>query len=235
MNTFLPLQEFSPRLPLQEFSPRADSNHSVDGPPALPSLGFVVADGSLRPLSANHEAIAILLYPGALEPPHSFTEAFEKKIRSGLLRAQSLSSSQNTTNPVIQFKSGRREYLCRAFLLDHGSNKGISDAAAVLVVMERRVPGCLAMCQLTQQFHLTHREEEVLTLLLQGLSSKEMAGRMRISLNTVKAFIRLVMIKMGASSRSEIAATFLGMVLAKSDRVLSTNGAEIPRHHSKRP
>jgi DNA-binding CsgD family transcriptional regulator len=91
----------------------------------------------------------------------------------------------------------------------------------VLVMMERRVPGCLAMCQLTQRFHLTHREEEVLTLLLQGLSSKEMAGRMRISLNTVKAFIRLVMIKMGASSRSEIAATVLGMVLGKSDRVLS--------------
>jgi DNA-binding CsgD family transcriptional regulator len=226
MNTF---------VRLQEFSPRADSNHSVDGLPALPALGFVVADSSLRPLSANHEAIAILLYPGASEPPHSFTEAFEKKIRSGLLRAQRLSSSQNPTNPVIQFKSGRREYLCRAFLLDHESNKGISDAAAVLVVMERRASGCLAMCQLTQQFNLTHREEEVLTLLLQGLSSKEMAGRMRISLNTVKAFIRLVMIKMGASSRSEIAATVLGMVLAKSDRVLSTDGPEIPRHHAKRP
>jgi DNA-binding CsgD family transcriptional regulator len=223
MNTF---------LPLQEFSPRADSNLSVNGLPALPDLGFVVADSSLRPLSANHEAIAILLYPGALEPPHSFTEAFEKKIRSALLRPQSLSSSQNATNRVVQFKSGRREYLCRAFLLDHESNKGISDAAAVLVVMQRRVSGCFAMYQLTQQFHLTHREAEVLTLLLQGLSSKEMAGRMRISLNTVKAFIRLVMIKMGASSRSEIAATVLGMVLAKSDGVLSSNSDEIPRHHS---
>jgi DNA-binding CsgD family transcriptional regulator len=134
--------------------------------------------------------------------------------------------------PAIQFKSGRREYLCRAFPLDHESNKGISDAAAVLVVLQRRVSGCFAMYQLTQQFHLTHREAEVLTLLLQGLSSKEMAGRMRISLNTVKAFIRLVMIKMGASSRSEIAATVLGMVLAKSDGVLSSNGDEIPRHHS---
>jgi DNA-binding CsgD family transcriptional regulator len=225
MNTF---------LPLQEFSPRADSNLSVDGLPALPALGFVVADSSLRPLSANHEAIAILLYPGALEPPRSFTEAFEKKIRSGLLRAKNFSSRQNATNPVIQFKSGRREYLCRAFLLDHESNKGISDAAAVLVVMERQVSGSLATYQLTEQFHLTHREAEVLTLLLQGLSSKEMADRMRISLNTVKAFIRLVMIKMGASSRSEIAATVLGIVLAKSDGVLSKNGPEIPRHHSKR-
>jgi DNA-binding CsgD family transcriptional regulator len=224
MNTF---------LPLQEFSPRGDGNNSVDGLPALPALGFVVADASLRPVSANHEAIAILLYPGTPEPPHSFTEAFEKKIRRSLLRAQSLSSTRNTTDPVIQFKSGRREYLCRAFLLDYESTKGISDAAAVLIVMERRVSGRLAMCEITQQFHLTHREEEVLTLLLQGLSTKEMADRMRISLNTVKAFLRLVMIKMGASSRSEIAATVLGMVLAKSDTVLRTSGCEIPRKHSK--
>jgi DNA-binding CsgD family transcriptional regulator len=226
MNTF---------LPLQESSARADSNNTVDRMPALPALGFVVADASLRPLSANHEAIAILLYPGALEAPHSFTEAFEKKIRRSLLRARSLSSGQNATNPVIQFKSGRREYLCRAFLLDHESNRGISNAAAVLIVMERRVSGCLAVCQITQRFHLTHREEEVLRLLLQGLSSKEMAGRMRISLNTVKAFIRLVMIKMGASSRSEIAATVLGMVLAKPDTVLRTSGCEIPWQNTKHP
>jgi DNA-binding CsgD family transcriptional regulator len=226
MNTF---------LPLQEFSPRADVHHFADGLPALSALGFVVADASLRPLSANHEAIAILLYPGALEAPHSFAEAFEKKIRRGLLRAQSVSSSQNATHPVIQFKSGRREYLGRAFLLNHENNNGISNAAAVLIVMERRVSGCLAVCQITQQCHLTHREEEVLTLLLQGLSSKEMAGRMRISLNTVKAFIRLVMIKMGASSRSEIAATVLGMVLAKPNTVLRTSGCEIPRQNTKRP
>ena len=226
MNTF---------FPLQEFSPRADVRHSADRLPALPALGFVVADASLRPLSANHEAIAILLYPGALEAPYSFAEAFEKKIRRSLLRAQSVSSSQNATHPVIQFKSGRREYLGRAFLLNHENKNGISNEAAVLIVMERRVSGCLAVCQITQQFHLTHREEEVLKLLLQGLSSKEMAGRMRISLNTVKAFIRLVMIKMGASSRSEIAATVLGMVLAKPDTVFRTNGCETPWQRAKRP
>jgi DNA-binding CsgD family transcriptional regulator len=222
-------------LPLQEFSTRADAHTSPDGQPALPALGFIVANASLRPLSANHEAIVILLYPEALEPPHSFAEAFEKKIRRSLLRAQSVSSSQGATNSVIQFKSGRREYLCRAFLLDHENKNGISNAAAVLIVIERRVSGCLAVCQITQQFHLTHREEEVLTLLLQGLSSKEMAGRMQISLNTVKAFIRLVMIKMGASSRSEIAATVLGMVLAKPDTVFRTNGCEIPWQRAKRP
>ena len=40
--------------------------------------------------------------------------------------------------------------------------------------------------------------------LIQGLSSKEIAYRMNISPNTVKAFFRLVMLKMEVSNRSGI-------------------------------
>jgi DNA-binding CsgD family transcriptional regulator len=49
----------------------------------------------------------------------------------------------------------------------------------------------------------------VLEYLLKGLSGKEMAIRMNISPNTVKAFVRLIMIKMGVSSRSAIVARAL--------------------------
>jgi hypothetical protein len=41
--------------------------------------------------------------------------------------------------------------------------------------------------------------------LLQGLTSKEIANRMNISVNTVKAFLRLIMVKMNVSTRSGIA------------------------------
>jgi DNA-binding CsgD family transcriptional regulator len=56
---------------------------------------------------------------------------------------------------------------------------------------------------------LTQREQETVKLLLQGLTSKEIAVRMEISANTVKAFVRLVMIKMGVSTRSGIAGKFV--------------------------
>jgi DNA-binding NarL/FixJ family response regulator len=39
---------------------------------------------------------------------------------------------------------------------------------------------------------------------VQGLSSKEIADRMNISSNTVKTFLRLIMIKMGVSSRMAV-------------------------------
>jgi DNA-binding CsgD family transcriptional regulator len=41
-------------------------------------------------------------------------------------------------------------------------------------------------------------------LLFQGLTNKEVAQRMRISPHTVKALVRLVMAKMGVSTRSGI-------------------------------
>ena len=83
----------------------------------------------------------------------------------------------------------------------------------MVVVLERAISASCVVSQISAQFRLTRREQQAVTLLLQGLSNKEMAERLGISANTVKAFLRLVMIKMGASSRSGIAAKVLGLVL----------------------
>jgi DNA-binding NarL/FixJ family response regulator len=45
--------------------------------------------------------------------------------------------------------------------------------------------------------------------LLQGLSDKEIAERMKVSPNTVKAFLRLIMLKMEVTSRAEIVAKIM--------------------------
>jgi len=70
--------------------------------------------------------------------------------------------------------------------------------------MERVQQGSLLVSAMGNQFHLTCREKEIVTLLSEGLTSKEIAGRMRISSNTVKAFLRQIMSKMGVSNRSGI-------------------------------
>jgi DNA-binding CsgD family transcriptional regulator len=58
--------------------------------------------------------------------------------------------------------------------------------------------------RLVQQFKLTPREREALLLLAEGLTSKEIACRMNISPHTVRAFLHLIMIKLGVSTRSGI-------------------------------
>ncbi len=194
----------------QKFRLPGESGTSSAWPPVF---GLLVADASLKLLFANHEAIAILTYP---EPSlQTLADLFHKKVRPGLVSAQSSLRNGNHTNLIMKLKSGRRTYFCRAFLLD--SNGKGSGGTATLILLERGMSGPLALSQVSQQFRLTHREQQAVALLLQGLSSKEMAENMGISANTVKAFLRMATIKMGVSSRSGIVTKVLGLVLSSNN------------------
>ena len=50
---------------------------------------------------------------------------------------------------------------------------------------------------------LTHREIEVLHLLVEGLTNKEIAQRLAISEHTVKFHVNAIMTKLGAATRTE--------------------------------
>ena len=78
------------------------------------------------------------------------------------------------------------------------------------ILLERHTSGVDALNELTHQFDLTGRESEMVSLLMEGLTSKEIANRMQISPNTVKAFLRLVMLKMDVSPRSGIVGKIVG-------------------------
>jgi DNA-binding CsgD family transcriptional regulator len=71
-------------------------------------------------------------------------------------------------------------------------------------MIERKSSGSATIAEISERFGLTAREQETVQFLRQGFTSKEIAQRMNISPNTVKAFIRLVMVKMGVSTRSGI-------------------------------
>jgi len=66
-----------------------------------------------------------------------------------------------------------------------------------------------AIYEVAAKYHLTDREQEALRGISMGLTSKEVATRMNISPNTVKAFLRLIMIKMGVTTRAGIVANLL--------------------------
>ncbi len=57
-------------------------------------------------------------------------------------------------------------------------------------------------------YNLTKRETEILLLLIEGLSYKEIASHSFISMATINTHIRNVYDKLGIHSRSEIAAKF---------------------------
>lgn len=162
------------------------------------AAGLLVMDSSLSLVSFNTEAMQILSYPGNIENLAGSEILLTEKIRSSLI------AKQLSREPVFvrQFRSGRRRYFCRAFVID-SHNRSISENS-IVVLLERSPSGFVPWSQLCQQFKLTKREQEVLGHLLQGMSSRGIANRMSVSPNTVKAFLRLIMIKMGVSSRTEV-------------------------------
>ena len=171
--------------------------------------GFLLLDKSLAPVASNHEAIRILTYPNLPERIKRIDVFLSDKIRAGLVSRQ----ASNGLDFVKDFKSGKRKYICRSFLVDSNGNgskgsKGMPLLTALL--FERCSSGTVALQQIGQEFELTQREKETVELLIQGLTSKEIATRMTISPNTVKAFLRIVMVKMGVSTRSGILGKVIG-------------------------
>ena len=53
---------------------------------------------------------------------------------------------------------------------------------------------------------LTNREQEVLTLIVNGASNNEVGFRLQISQSTVKTYVRNIFTKLGVSSRAEAVA-----------------------------
>ncbi len=97
-----------------------------------------------------------------------------------------------------QLTSGRRRYRCRAIPV------ALQGQRHTVLLIERTSSKLSALSHSVDEYHLTPREQETATLLAKGLTNKKIAARMGVSVNTVKAFIRFVMLKVGVSTRTGI-------------------------------
>lgn len=168
--------------------------------------GFLLVDSRLRRVALNDSAAKILTFPGTPERIKRLEVFLTDKICTGLLDHL----PANGPRFVTEFKSGRRHYVCRAFPLDYKPNGG---RTGIAVLLQRHSSNADALSEVAKQFELTDREREVVQLLLQGLTTKEIASRLKISPNTVKGFLRLVMVKMGVPTRSAIVCRAIGLQL----------------------
>ncbi|MGO8983792.1 MAG: helix-turn-helix transcriptional regulator [Terriglobales bacterium] len=162
--------------------------------------GFLLLDAGLNLIASNAPALQILCFPSAVERIKQPRLFIADRVRSALI------DHRREELPVFvrEFKSGKRRYICKNFELDCNGHYPSRPAFALL--LERNPASSQStLTEISDQFDLTQRERETVELLLQGLTSKEIATRMAISPNTVKAFLRLVMVKMKVSTRSGIA------------------------------
>ena len=163
----------------------------------------MVVDRSLSLVASNVEAIQILTFPAPPEKIPQLGGWITKRIRGDLVERESSSA----LNFVEQFKSARRTYYCRSISVSLNGNARLRNHPAHALLLERNTVGGVELAEICRRFGLTPREQATVRLLFEGLTSKEIAERMKISPNTVKAFLRLVMVKMGVSTRSGILGT----------------------------
>ena len=159
--------------------------------------GLLLVDATtLKPYAFNAEVLQILAYPADPKGIKHVNGFLTELISAQLVR-------RNAPLPAFasEFSSGNRRYQCRAFRLEKQLN-GTSSPVALL--FERSPSTDAALFQVAKEFNLTPREQRTVQLLLDGLTSKEIASRMNVSPNTVKTFLRMVMVKMGTSTRSGV-------------------------------
>jgi DNA-binding NarL/FixJ family response regulator len=161
-------------------------------------VGILLLNSSFQPVHYNAEAVNILGYPKKTRTAPSLDSVFTQ--------SQLTSLAKPTVPVVFDVTSGRRRYTCRVFQLDGRSNVDSRVQPRLVLVLERDAPEPADMTRLAEQFQLTNRESETVQLLLKGLTSKEIAIEMCISPNTVKAFVKLAMAKVGASNRTALVA-----------------------------
>lgn len=187
-SALLPVDHQSLALPLVKASER--------------ETGFLLAERSLKPIYWNNAASFILRHP---------TETRATANPSWLQeRIRSLFQTERFVTGIapVSFLSGKRPYICRSFLIE--SQDKSSPPAMVALVLEPRPRVPIDLLEVTRRFRLSQRESETVEHLIGGLTTKGAAQRMGISPNTVKQFVRLIMSKMGVTTRSGIVGKLIG-------------------------
>jgi DNA-binding CsgD family transcriptional regulator len=173
------------------------------GPAAPAGDGIVLVDSTLKPIAVDKGAQAILDEvdghcgggDGGASLPRDILNA---------LRARTLSQLDAA---LMYVSAGGRSYSCRSFSVK--SRTGGFPETVLALYLKRELSVAEAVHQVGVEYSLTDREQEALIGVAMGLTSKELAVRMKISPNTVKAFLRLIMVKMGATTRAGIVGRLL--------------------------
>ena len=162
--------------------------------------GVILLDCSLRVLAFDEGAATIIKESSQTELEKEWMLQVPQEILDVLQNGH----SSDPLSRKFRVQLGSSTYICRIHVARPRVD-GLPGRVTVLH-LSREVSMDDALVLISAEYRLTVREQQALRGVLSGLTSKEVAEQMSISPNTVKAFLRLVMGKMGVSSRTGIVA-----------------------------
>ncbi|HEY7076477.1 MAG TPA: helix-turn-helix transcriptional regulator [Solirubrobacteraceae bacterium] len=151
-----------------------------------PGLVVVAADGSAAMVTeAGARWLQDLGYTGPALPAE----------------VQALAAAGGPSRLRVRTRAGRWAVL-------HASGLPMADGQAVAVIIDEPSPAEMAPL-LMLAYGLTKQEQAVTRLVCRGLSTRELADRLRITQNTVQDHLKAIFEKTGVGSRRELVATIL--------------------------
>jgi DNA-binding CsgD family transcriptional regulator len=174
-------------------------------PTSRSSVAVVLQRGSSGPGALSQVAQQFRFTPREREVVRLLLHGFGNK-----QIAQRMAISPETVKVFIKLVMAKLRVTTRAAILAKIGASGLFDSR----VRERNLSDPTPLCRISEQFQFTPRQRQAVELLLRGLTNKEIADRMAISLHTVKFLFRLVMFKLGVSSRAGIIASIIAVKTA---------------------
>lgn len=176
---------------------------------AIAEAGLVVTDLLLNPLVIDKGAATILsdLTGGAYEFRPKVPDKIAEALKGWLFNGSSCLR--------VELQGLRFTWHCRAYRLEPQNSSLIKPMIALHFQKGHSADGLID--QIAVECNLTEREVHVLKCLSVGLTSKEVAVRMQISPNTVKSYIRLIMVKMHVNTRTGIVSKILDRIAKSED------------------
>ena len=197
------------------FAKMPNLNDTPNHQPRMPDVGILLLDESSKLIACDRGASMLLGLIGGTSHAEGAVVALPGEIAEAL----DLCRRTGKTHWKVQFRVSSTDYVCRGYGLQT-PNGCLAQLSFVALHLERVAGSDEAINEAIANYHLTDREQQTLRGILLGLSTKEVADQMRISPNTVKAFTRLIMIKLGVTTRWGIIAKIL------ANRDLPEEGAQ---------
>lgn len=158
----------------------------------ITDLEFPGTDGFnlIRMIHEHLPQCPILVYT-MHEEPWIATKLYESDIRDFISGAVSKHADLDEIPIAVNAIRNGQEYFSQAFSLLHDKRS----------ITENRSP----------YRTLSEREKEVLTYLMQGLSTREIARRMYLSINTIQTYRKRLLEKMNAKNVAELVSKCKGL------------------------
>ena len=135
-----------------------------------------------------------------------------KKLMDKQMDAKTETGEREFSQFIDIYQSMGRRYLIRGILLSDYKQEGNAQPRPqfqYLFLLERIVPDQINLTMIARRWRFTPRERSIAHLLILDQSNKEIAHSLKISINTLKGYLKLLMRKLRVNSRAGIVACVL--------------------------